>query len=288
MSDNKYLSLRELISESLIRDVVLFLFLFLVVIAQDWDNIFLLLFPLISFSFALFFKIVATAKKRINDNLQIIYNPLGSELVYAHRLNFCALLQLVLLFWLGAESLYHPQLIDTYYIYFISLFIFFYTFGFSWIFFDLWRYSKIEIITEDLETNTSQISHENFENVISFLKMKDFKMISIINFLVFVILNLMNIMFAYYDVMPGIKYNLPGTGIEESDPINLSYVIYGIICIPPLISVAIMRYNYKNLNNINKQNLDKVLNNLPKSVQAKVTKNLVALNKKFKNKVSLE
>lgn len=285
MSENNYISFRELISESLIRDVILFLFLFLLVLAQDWDNIFLLLFPLITFSFAIFFKILYTIKNSAKlDNSHIRYNPLGSEKIYSHRLNFCALLQLLLLFWFGAESLYHPQLIDNYFIYFISIFIFLYTFGFNWIFFDLWEYCRIEILTEEN-------SKGNFQNVISFLKQKNFKIISIISFLVFIILNLVNILFAYLtinEMMPGIQYNLPGTGIEKSEPINLPYTTIGIIFIPPIISAIILHIIYKNITNINSDKLEKVLDSLPSNVQIEIIENLRVLNKNFQNKAKLE
>ena len=285
MSENNYISFRELISESLVRDVILFLFLFLLVLAQDWDNIFLLLFPLIMFGFAVFFKILYTTKNSTKlDNSHIIYNPLGSEKVYSHRLNFCALLQLLLLFWFGAESLYHPQLIENYLIYFISIFIFLYTFGFYWIFLDLWEYSKIEILT-------GEISGSNFQNVISFLKLKSFKTISIISFLVFIFLNLLNILFAYLtvnEIMLGIQYNLPGTGIEKSEPINLPYTTIGIIFISPIISAIILYINYKNITNINSDKLEKVLNSLPSNVQIEIIENLRVLNKNFQNKAKLE
>ena len=292
MSKNNYLSLKKLISESLIRDVILFLFLFLLIIAQDWENILLLLFPLITFGFALFFKLIDINKQRIEvEKFSIIYNPLGSEKIYSHRLNFCALLQLVLLFWFGAESLYHPQLIDNYYLYFISIFIFFYTFGFYWIFFDLWNYCKIKILTEGIEVNDTQKFIKNFDNVISFMKMKNFKMISIISSLVFIILNLLNIIFAiltFNDIMPGIKYNLPGTGIENSNPINLPYTIFGIIIIPPLLSISFILFNYRDITDINKEKLNQVLKPLPKTIQIKIIKNLISLNKNFKNKLKLE
>lgn len=285
MSENNYISFRELISESLIRDVLLFLFLFLLVLAQDWDNIFLLLFPLIMFSFAVFFKILYTIKNSAKlDNSSIKYNPLGSEKIYSHRLNFCALLQLFLLFWFGAESLYHPQLIENYFIYFISIYIFLYTFGFYWIFFDLWEYSKIEILTEE-------ISGSNFQNVVSFLNYKIFKAISIINFLVFIFLNLLNILFAYLTVnemIAGIQYNLPGTGIEKSEPINLPYITIGIIFIPPIISAIILHIVYKNITNINSDKLEKVLKSLPSNVQIEIVENLRILNKNFQNKAKLE
>lgn len=292
MSENNYLSLKKLISESLIRDVILFLFLFLLIIAQDWENILLLLFPLITFGFALFFKLIDINKQRIEvEKFSIIYNPLGSEKIYSHRLNFCALLQLVLLFWFGAESLYHPQLIDNYYLYFISIFIFFYTFGFYWIFFDLWNYCKIKILTEGIEVNDTQKFIKNFDNVISFMKVKNFKMISIISSLVFIILNLLNIIFAiltFNDIMPGIKYNLPGTGIENSNPINLPYTIFGIIIISPLLAITFILFNYRDITDINKEKLNQVLKPLPKTIQIKIIKNLISLNKNFKNKLKLE
>ncbi len=286
------ISLKELISESLIRDVLLFLFLFLLVIAQDWDNIFLLLFPLITFSFALFFKLVDINKQRTEvENFSVIYNPLGSEKIYSHRLTFCSFLQMILLFWFGAESLYHPQLIDDYFLYFISIFIFFYTFGFFWIFFDLWSHSKIEIITEALKFNVSHEIKKNLNNVISFLKVKDFKRISIINLLVFMILNLLNITFTYLtiiEIMPGLNYNLPGTEFENSEPIKLPFIIYGIIVGPPVASFIFIFLVYKDITDINQERLTNVLKPLPKSIQVKIIERLTEINQNFKYKLALE
>ena len=292
MRKDHYLSLKELISESLIRDVILFLFLFLLVIAQDWDNIFLLLFPLITFSFALFFKLVDINKQRTKvEKFSVIYNPLGSEKIYSHRLAFCSFLQIILLFWFGAESLYHPQLIDVYFLYFISIFIFFYTFGFFWIFFDLWSHSKIEIITEALNFNISHEIKKNLNNVISFLKVKDFKRISIINLLVFMILNLLNITFAYLtiiEIMPGLKYDLPGTEVENSEPIKLPFIIYGIIFGPPIASFIFIFSVYKDITDINQERLNNVLKPLPKSIQVKIIERLTEINENFNYKLTLE
>lgn len=289
MSIKNKLQFKELISESLLRDLILFSFLFILVIAQDWDNILLLLFPLITFVFALFFKMIDTIRQESQtDDTLIIYNPLGSEKVSSHRLNFSAFIQLILLFWFGAESLYHPQLIDNYYIYFISIFIFFYTFGFYSVFIDLWKYSKIEI---KIENKNSREVHDNLDNVISFLKMKSFKIISIINLLVFIILNAMNILFAFltFDkIMPGFEYTLPGTGFENSEPITLSFIIYAIITTPPLISIAFLSINYKDINNFSSEKLNKILSSLPKGTQNKIIENLILLNEDFKNKLRLE
>jgi len=289
MSIKNKLQFKELISESLLRDLILFSFLFILVIAQDWDNILLLLFPLITFVFALFFKMIDTIRQESQtDDTLIIYNPLGSEKVSSHRLNFSAFIQLILLFWFGAESLYHPQLIDNYYIYFISIFIFFYTFGFYSVFIDLWKYSKIEI---KIENKNSREDHDNLDNVISFLKVKSFKIISIINLLVFILLNAMNILFAFltFDkIMPGFEYTLPGTGFENSEPITLSFIIYAIVTIPPLISIAFLFINYTDINNISSEKLNKILSSLPEGTQNKIIENLILLNENFKNKLRLE
>ena len=292
MSAKNKIQFKQFISESLIRDIFLFSFLIILVIAQDWENIFLILFPLITFVFALFFKIIdiIRQKSKTKDAL-ILYNPLGSEKVSSHRLNFSAFIQLVFLFWIGAESLYHPQLIDTYYIYFISIFIFFYTFGFYSVFIDLWKYSKIEIITKKLDPYDSHEDYSNLENVISFLKVKSFKIISIINLLVFIILNLLNIIFALLiinNTMLGIEYSLPGTGFENSEPLKLSLMVYVIIFVSPLISIVFLIINYRDINNFNREKLNKILSSFPKDIQNKIMENLILLNEDFKNKLRLE
>lgn len=292
MTDKYYLKLRELYSESLVRDLILFFLLFFLVVAQNWDDLLLLLFPLISFGFGIFFKVIDIIKKRAEESAEyIIYNPLGYEKKHANRLIFCALLQLVLLFWIGAESIYHPQLVDNYYIYFIVIFIFIYTFGFYWLFIDLWKYSRIEILTEGFEQIKHQKLSRDFHNVISFLKMRNFKLVSIINFLVFIILNLLNlvnVLLIYYNFMDGIKTNLPGTGIEDSEPIDLPLIIYGIIVISPLITSIFLLFCYKDIKNINSNKFNKIISQLSTEIQNKIVENLQRLNKKLKLKLSME
>jgi hypothetical protein len=292
MSNKNRAQFKQLISESLIRDLILFSFLYILVIAQDWDNILLLLFPLITFLYGLFFKIIDNVRqKSISSDSLIIYNPLGSEKISSQRLNFSAFIQLILLFWFGAESLYHPQLIDNYYIYFISIFVFMYTFGFYILFIDLWKYSKIKIVLEGIDANNSQKEENDLDTVISFLKMKSFKIISIINLLVFIILNALNIIFAFLtlnETMLGFEYYLPGTGSENSEPVKLSFIIYAIIIIPPLISIAFLTINYKDINNYSEEKLNAVLSSMPKSTQSKIMENLILLNRSFKNRLRLE
>ena len=289
MTEKYYLKLRELYSESLVRDLILFFFLFILIVAQNWDSMLLILFPLILFGYGIFFKVIDIVKKRTEEN--IIYNPLGSEKKHANRLIFCALFQLILLFWIGAESIYHPQLIDNYFFYFIVLFIFIYTFGFYWLFIDLWKYSRIEILTEGFEQFSRQKLSKDFNNVISFLKMRNFKIISIINFLVFIILNLLNLLltlFIFYEIMPGITFNLPGTYIEDSKPIELPIIIYGIIVISPLIATIFLFLSYKDIKDINNMKFNKIIGQLSSDVQDKIKENLQKLNKKIKIKARME
>ena len=283
------LKLKELYSESLLRDLILFFFLFFLVLAQNWDNILLLLFPIVSFCFGVFFKTIDIIKKR--SEIDIVYNPIGYEKIHANRLILCSLLQLILLFWYGAESFYHPQLIDDYYTYFMVIFAFLYSFGFYWIFLDLWRYSRIELIFQNINLDEIQRYSGNFDNILSFLKVKNFKIISLVNFIAFISLNALSILFSlliFYDIMPGFKYNLPGTVSENSEPITLSVLVYFILTIPPSISIFFLILIYKNILDIDKNKFNTVLQTIPKESQNKVVENLIALNKKLKAKLSLE
>lgn len=295
--NDPYLLLKEIFNESFIIDLTLFCFLYFLILTQSWENVFLFLFPLISFAFALFFKIISTNKWRIEfENRPIIYNPLGLEKKNANRFNFSAILQLIFLFWIGAESMYHPQLIDNYYIYFIVIFIFIYSFGFYWIFIDIWRYCRIEIACDkkefkEIQQDNSLLS-SNLNNVVSFLKIKNFKKISIINFSNFVILNSLNILFAVfqlYDLFPGIPFNLPGTGFEDSEPILLSHVLLIVLISSPTLTIIFLILIYKEINNFNKEKLDKILEPLPKNFQIKVIENLRAMKReKSKERLKLD
>jgi hypothetical protein len=198
------------------------------------------------------------------------------------------------LFWFGAESIYHPQLVDDYYIFFISIFMFIYTFSFYYIFIDIWKYSKIELIANEINDNKSQNNLEtvkNYDKVISFLKMKSFKMISIINFLVFITLNLLNLIFTFLiisEVLPGIKYNLPGTGTEGSEPIAISHFTYFLTIIPPTMATLFLIQIYRDINNIDYDQLNKFLATLPKPVQENILGNISLLNKEIRNKLRME
>jgi len=284
---NQYLYLKNIISESLLRDLILFTFLFLLIITQVWQSILLLLFPLITYTFSLFFRILGTNKKRTQfENSLIIYNPLGMEGRNANRLFFSSMLQLILIFWLGAESLYNPLLVNSFLLYFKGFLIFFYTFSFFWIFIDIWKYTKLEILTDTIKSEINSHSARNLRNVISFLKLKNFKLTALINFFVFIILNILNLIFNMLinnNLTFGIQFYLPG-----SQQITLSYCFLVILIIPPVLTLMLFILNYKAVNNFSREKLDKIIEPLPRNLQIKIIENLKALNNKINKQLNSE
>ncbi len=285
-NNNFYLSLKDLLSEILLRDLILFVFLFLLIISQSWENIFLLLFPLLTFIFSLFFRILSTNKMKTEfNNNPIIYNPLGLERKNANRLFFCTLFQLILIFWLGGESLYNPHIVHNYFTFFLGFFIFLYTFSFFWILIDSWKYTKIKIITKATEERlTGQFSKDS-GNLISFLKVNYFRMTIYTTFFVFIILNILNIvilLFIDYSSI-GIELILPGSQI-----LTISYFYFGFLIISPTLTIIILIKNYKIINKINKEKLDEILKPLPRNLQVKIIENLKALNNKIKEQLKSE
>ena len=274
-----YLSIKDLITESLIRDLILFSVLFILIINQSWEDILLLLFPLVTFGFSLFFRFINSNKWRTEfENGFVIYNPLGLEKKHANRLSFSALLQLILIFWLGAESLYNSHIVQNYFFYFNSLFIFCYSFGFFWIFIDLWKYSKIEVV------NNEKIKSET--DIVSFLKLKNFRIISLTNIILFLSLNILNLLLIFFIFqIPtiGVRLNLPGP-----DPIIVSPIFYVSLIVTPTSAALSLILSYRDINNFSRDQLNKVLKPLPDNMQKSIIENLKALNSKIKDELNME
>jgi hypothetical protein len=288
MSENNsregFLKAREVLNETLLRDVFIFIILYLFVLSQSWTNIFLLLFPIITFGFSLFFRVINSNKYRIILDLEcnlITYNPLGLEKKHANRLNFTALLQLVLLFWIGAESYYHPQLIQTYDLFFNLFFIFFFTFGFYWILIDIWKYAKISI----------RIKKNNGDKTVSCLNQKHFNLISIINLITFILLNVLNISFVLTldnNAIFGFQYELPGTGIENSLPLKISILPFIIIWISPIVTSLLLLTIYKDLNNIIPTKLINSFEELPEEIRIFIIRSFGKINRKYNRDLNNE
>jgi hypothetical protein len=291
-----FIPFRDLIKESLIRDIIIFTFIFILINTQGWDNIFVLLFPLITFGFSLFFRTINTNKWRTEfDNSIIIYNPLGLEKKHANRLFFTTLLQLILIFWIGAESLYSPHLVEGYYFYFVLLLFFLFSSGFLWIFIDVWKYSRIEIITGE-EVNQNFLIHKSnnsikSKNVLSFPNIKNFRNISILNFLVFLILNIINLILTFLILnIPtlGIPINLPGSGIISSEPLKISILFHILLIISPALTVGSLVLNYRDIIRFTKEDLDHIIKAYPPNIQLQINENLKGLSEKIKEQMENE
>ncbi|TET04560.1 MAG: hypothetical protein E3J90_01200 [Promethearchaeota archaeon] len=284
-TDQEFLLLRELLNESLLRDLIIFVVFYLFILAQSWKNIFLLLFPVITYAFSLFFRLINANKWRLSiyDNT-ITYNPLGSEKKHANRLIFTVLLQLVLLFWIGGESYYHPQLIQTYEFFFNILFNFIFTFGFYWILIDIWKYAKITIkISSNIEGDS--------EILVNRLNLKSFKLVYLINLSTFILLNILNLVIGILTEINGffgIIYILPGTGIESSLPLKIPVSSFLIIVISPLLAILLFYLIYKNISSINHSELLKKIQSLPESKQNNIIETLKKINHKYNRDFSSE
>jgi len=286
---DEYIPLRKLINEAFVRDVILFTLMYLLVLSQSWCNFLLLLFPIITFSFSIFFRIISANKWRyvINDSL-IEFYPLGIEKRNANRFSFISFFLLTLLFWIGAESIYHPQLIDMYFHYFKILFILIYTFGFFWIFTDAWKNYKIIINAYTIsksENEEQSISKKDLQKLVnSSLSIKTFKKVSIINTCIFILVNLINIAIEFLlksNIIVGISYYLPGTGIEGSNPVILSIFIFFSMIISPACSIISIKLLYRDILNFNEEEFKLCLNQLPSDLKENILSQLEKLGKKF-------
>ncbi|MDX1799252.1 MAG: hypothetical protein R3255_11435, partial [Candidatus Lokiarchaeia archaeon] len=236
---------------------------------------------LITFAFSLFFRILSSGKLKTEfTNSIIIYNPLGLEKKSANRLFYCTLFQLILIFWIGSESLYDSHIVQNYYSFFLGFLVFLYTFSFFWIFTDSWKYTKIEIIDELSKDNSISLPSGDEKKILTYLSLQNIKFVAYITFLIFISINILNILMLFITNYTniGMQVILPGSQI-----LTISYLLFGFLFISPSIAVFILIKNYKIINKINKKKLENILESLPRNVQIKITENLKALKiKKIK------
>lgn len=76
--------------------------------------------------------------------------------------------------------------------------------------------------------------------------------------------------------------------LPSYQPIILSYFFFGILIIPPVLSIILLTFNYKAVNNFSKEKLDKIIESLPRNLQIKIIENLKALSNKFKKQLNSE
>jgi len=280
-SNDEQLPLKDILNENLLRDLILFVTLFLFILTQSWNDLFLLIYSLILFTLSITFRIINTNKWRIYlANGTIFYNPLGSEKKIADRLFFSSMLLLILLFWIGSESISHPQLINDYNFYFNILFILIYTFGFYWILIDIWKYAKIEILIKEGRERQNQ----TINKVLSSLGRKKSIHLSIINLIVFLILNGVNVLVAFlmnFNLISGIHYYLPGTGIEGSLPLDISIFSLFIMIISPCLTGLFLLLIYRKIQDFDIDVFNEMIQSLPESERNEILLNFSHLNKRL-------
>ncbi len=291
MGSDYYLSLKQLFTESLVGNIILFIILFLLTLAQDWVNIFLFIFPIITFSFALFFKIIEVNKWRTHfEDSPIVYNPMGSEKNNANRFNLISLLLLIFLLWMGYESLIHPQLMDTYHFFFIIIYFFLYTFSFFILFFDIWKYSQIKLKYRKENTEFPDET-ENYEKIVRFLKIKQFRIVSYVNLGIFLGLNGIHIIFlflTYFGILPGYNIILPGTGLENSSPLTLPLSFFFALIISPTYTIPLLTLIYKDINQLRIEHLEDIIEDFTKNMRILILENFQILNKNLLNDLDMD
>jgi len=277
-TNDEYLTLKDILNENLLRDLIIFIVLYLFVLIQSWNDLFLLIFPIITYIFSITFRIINTNKWRIYfGNGTIIYNPLGSEKRIADRLYFSSILLLIMLFWIGSESLSHPQLIDNYNLYFNILFILIYTFGFYWSLIDICKNAKIEILSKEMQD-------QEINKVLSSLGREGSIQFFILNLIVFLTLNIINILVAVlikFNLMTTIPYNLPGTSIGGSFPLEISIFYLIFMIISPCLTVIILILIHHHIQDFNIDLLNETIQSLPESRRNEMLQNLSHINKKI-------
>ena len=260
------LLLREVFNENLVRDIILFLSTFLFIISQEWNNILLFIFPLICFTFSIFFKIIATNRYRLIQVSNLSYYPLGSEKKNSSRLFFASMFLAIFILWMGYESYLHPQLIDNFFFYFSILFILIYTFSFLWIFIDIWKYARIKIKFENKKITFSTLSKNLYLRII------------LTEFSIFLILNLLNLFFTLFSNSDFLSI-FPGLDIGG---FNLSplYVLYFIILIvAPLMAIIDLNIIYRYLHYHDREIIKAKFDTFPQEVQERF---MSQLNQKLK------
>ncbi|MHA1339575.1 MAG: hypothetical protein ACTSRZ_05340 [Promethearchaeota archaeon] len=280
--------------ESFVQSFVIMIFMFLLIIFEIWDDYTLILFPLVTFGLFLYVETLRTLNREINSKQKILkVQPFGDYNVMSNRIKFCLYMQLIIVLFIGAESLYHPQLIDNHFIFYVITLGVLYIFGAYYPFYNLGLFSKIELATdiffsqpidlnlESLEGENANILSEieeelkidnknkdNFKSdkildskssksiILSKLKFKDFiflHKIITINFLLAIILWILFSVLAYSNSLLVITINLPGSDLLEGMPLQISLIIYLILIEVPIVIILIFK---KSMNSINKIDVD--------------------------------
>ncbi len=276
--------------ENFVRPTIIFAVFYIFILLQNWPTILLLLLPIITYSLFAFFKIIEVSKEHtIVQGSGILFNPLGNEENIAKRLYFCLLLEMILLFGMGAESLYHPQLIDNdYFLLYLFPIVIIYIFSPYYALYDIGFSAKIEIDlkNEFYETNMKYNSEragivapreEEEVKLISYLRLNEYKNIFLMMkvFLIFnitgwVVFNILGFM----NSIPDLLIEIPGSIMFEGSGMNITFFIFICIFSVPILFVGIIYYIYSLTTKFDLDTFNDILSDLTPILRKKVLKTL--------------
>ena len=271
-------SVQLLFHKDILLKIGIFAIGFILILVQNWISLSLILCPLILFGFSLFFQILfhnATITE-LKDSV-ILYSPFGEVKKISDIVLIFSYVELILVFFMGYDSLIHPQLIDNYFLLFLTPTIFLYEFGFFLVLNKSLNSAKIEIFLNNKNNNPIDKSSENNRFFLSFIKFNRFKTLSLLNIASFVIILALTLSLSYLSflgLIPGLYFYHPGTGLEGSQPVVISFMLYIGIIFHPIFSGWIFYQIYKEIVNFSEESIERTTKNLPEDVKKKVLFNL--------------
>ncbi|MBD3350611.1 MAG: hypothetical protein GF364_03900 [Candidatus Lokiarchaeota archaeon] len=239
---------------SFLREIIVFVAFYIFILLQKWDSLVFISIPLISFGFLCFFNVlrILGTLSEFKDKV-VKYRPFGNLKVISDRIYFCMSLELIIVFVIGAESLYHPQLIDNHFVFYVLILISIYIFTMYYVLHDIGMYSKLELLINEAEivedTNKHHQTGDDISSkakLLSYLKLDQFRRFYKFITLSFIIIESIWVLFwilSYFDLL-NITLSLPGSSLMEGSPISTSFVIYVIIGLIPSIIVYFLYNNY--------------------------------------------
>ncbi|MEJ2252380.1 MAG: hypothetical protein P8Y97_22305, partial [Candidatus Lokiarchaeota archaeon] len=175
---------------------------------------------------------------------------------------------------------------DNYFPYFVLFFTFIYTFGYFWIFIDLWKFSGVKVKFKKTDNKIDEKINAYYDTniLISYLSLQKYKIIAILSLIIFLIMNIYNLFSTILHLIPNFfkfQIYLPGTGIEGSLPIIMNFFTYIILILPPLFTIISLYYIYRKITLFSREKLDHSLSNLPNELQEEIIQNLTSINEKI-------
>lgn len=254
-------------NRSYLQSALLYLVPFICILFLGETSILVMLIPILNFGLFTFFKIQSIVKQTDKTPNNVVnFVPIGNPHIISTRLFKITLIQLIIITVMDIESFIHPQLINNYFIVYLlilgvlQIFLLFYQFN------DIALYSKIE-----MENNSLQ------KKLLSYLKMDEFKKLyhnlKLLCIVFEILWWLLIILSVFFDLLP-IQLTIPGTNLAEGTPIKISLLSVIILYLMPFLEIFYLKKVYFNITNINPQEINAIMNQLPKIEQEKIMKTL--------------